>query len=650
MPAVRHLPLRGLAAALLVACTDVTSPSAPAGVVVLSPDSVGVVRGTTFQFTAAALDSIGGPLGVPLRWSSSDTTVATVSAGNLTARALGVTWIIATAALWRDSAFVRVVTPAASVSVTPVRGSVLPGATVRFDAAMWDSAGHEVTSPSPTWSTLDTVIATVTSDGVVVGRAIGRTAIFATANGVSGAATVDVVPAVATVGVRPSTSTIVTTATLAFVVTAFDSAGHPLDGRPVLWLTSDSAVATVAATGLVTAHAPGRATITARIEGRESTAVLDVATLAPTSISASLFTHSCAVNVDGRAFCWGSDSAGQLGNGQQVLLTTTAIGVASGATFGAITTGYGFSCALATGGMAFCWGRGRVGQLGNGSNQSSNTPVAVSGGIAFRSIGDGASYACGLATDSSAYCWGDGDRGVFGDGTRQYASSPVPGASGLKLATLSSGWEHVCAVTAAGVGYCWGSHETGQVGDGTNPDPTTGPDIRTTPQPVTGGLTFRTISAGGDHSCGITTDSLAYCWGANDLGQLGTVVPGQCFDGFLPGWVFCSVAPVPVSGAHRFVTISAGAKHTCAFTETGVAYCWGGGNAGELGNGTNSSSTTPVPVSGGLTFASISAGSAYTCGITTGGLAYCWGSNLLGRLGTGSLTDSSIPLRIAGQP
>jgi alpha-tubulin suppressor-like RCC1 family protein len=77
-------------------------------------------------------------------------------------------------------------------------------------------------------------------------------------------------------------------------------------------------------------------------------------------------------------------------------------------------------------------------------------------------------------------------------------------------------------------------------------------------------------------------------------------------------------------------------------TRTGVAYCWGHNDQGELGNGEFNASQTPVAVAGGLAFRQVTTGDALTCGVTTGGVAYCWGNNIEGQLGIGNDTGPQV--------
>jgi alpha-tubulin suppressor-like RCC1 family protein len=155
---------------------------------------------------------------------------------------------------------------------------------------------------------------------------------------------------------------------------------------------------------------------------------------------------------------------------------------------------------------------------------------------------------------------------------------------------------HTCGVTTDHRAYCWGHNAGGALGDGTTA-------LRYTPVAVLGGLQFRQISTNGAHTCAITLDNLAYCWGVNDEGQLG--------DGTLIG----RTAPVPVAGGLRFLQVGAGSSHTCGLTSPDRrAYCWGLGGA--LGDGTTTRRRTPVPVAGGRQFRVVAAGQAHTCGVT----------------------------------
>jgi alpha-tubulin suppressor-like RCC1 family protein len=396
--------------------------------------------------------------------------------------------------------------------------------------------------------------------------------------------------------------------------------------------------------------------------------------------------HTCALTAGGAAYCWGSNDAGQLGDG------TTAerwspTAVSGGRVFQAVSAGSSHTCGLTTGGAAYCWGDNSYDQLGLGAPIDRSSPVAVSGGLVFKDIRGGYGHTCGVTTGGAAYCWGYNESGQVGDGTsggNSDRTSPVAVLGGLVFQTASVGEIHSCGLTAGGAAYCWGHGWEGQLGYGGNDF------TRSTPVAVSGGLVFQAISAasaGSRHTCGLTTGGAAYCWGKNDVGQLGdgggtnqwtpvAVLGGLVFQSISAGsshtcglttggaaycWGVNSgqlgdgtnlnrSSPVAVLGGLVFQAISAGSGHTCGLTPAGAAYCWGGNQVGQLGDGTRNSSTSPVAVSGGLVFQTISTGSGHTCGLTTGGAAYCWGwNNPFGQLGIGSLGwDYSNPLAVVG--
>lgn len=144
------------------------------------------------------------------------------------------------------------------------------------------------------------------------------------------------------------------------------------------------------------------------------------------------------------------------------------------------------------------------------------------------------------------------------------------------------------------------------------------------------------VAAGGRHSCTLSS-GVAYCWGANDRGQLGD------------GEQETRDIPTPVVGDIEFSQLAAGLAHTCGVTRSGEAYCWGAGDRGQLGDATTASRSAPSRVAGRWAFRTVRTGNNHSCGLTTGGEIACWGANSNGQLGDGGAGTRSVPVRAAAE-
>jgi alpha-tubulin suppressor-like RCC1 family protein len=204
---------------------------------------------------------------------------------------------------------------------------------------------------------------------------------------------------------------------------------------------------------------------------------------------------------------------------------------ALGLTLRIVQAGSFHACGLTFEARAYCWGSNTWGQLGEGTTEPSLTPVPVGGELRYTGFSAGLSYACGLTSDGVAHCWG-----VLPWWDQLQASIPPPDlmvpsvptavvAQQQRFRSISVGYEVACGLTDAGAAHCWGDNDYGQLGqDGTGP-------YRLNPEPILGDLTFRSLHAGYQRVCGLTADGTAYCWGRNDYGQLGD---GTTVDRALP--------------------------------------------------------------------------------------------------------------------
>ncbi|MEW5918175.1 MAG: PKD domain-containing protein [Gemmatimonadota bacterium] len=189
--------------------------------------------------------------------------------------------------------------------------------------------------------------------------------------------------------------------------------------------------------------------------------------------------------------------------------------------------------------------------------------------------------------------------------------------------TLTTNIDHTCILDQSGRAFCAGYSGRGAIGYGGQGG------FIVDPYPVAGSNVFSTITAGSLHTCALTPTGQAYCWGSNEMGELGAVTATRCLYASVP----CAFVPVPVVGGLTFAQIDGGNQFTCALDPAGRAYCWGDNRFGQLGDGTTTRRTTPVLVTGGLTFVSIRAGGFHACALTAAGDIYCWGYNKQGQLG-----------------
>ena len=357
--------------------------------------------------------------------------------------------------------------------------------------------------------------------------------------------------------------------------------------------------------------------------------------------------HTCALDTNGAAYCWGMNGYGQMGNPTGVHSVTaypTPQAVVGGLLFTSLTAGFRQSCGLTATGAAYCWGDNYSGQLGNTTNNEvadtyNPSPLPVDGGLTFTMLESGNDHVCGLVASGVLYCWGGNALGQLGTTTNNLtglanpAPTPVPG--GLTFVTFAAGANHTCGIATGGAVYCWGDNTRGQlgnataIGEGNTPQPT--------PALVQGLPPLVSIVAGGYHNCGLTAAGAAWCWGDNWVGNLG----GGTTDEVSP-------TPVAVTGGHVFTALGAGGGHTCGLTSGGTLYCWGGNLSGQLGNSINYSTSnpnyTPTAVAG-LTFAAVGINAAHTCALTAAGQAWCWGFNRYGQIGTAENngTDIGVP-------
>jgi alpha-tubulin suppressor-like RCC1 family protein len=367
--------------------------------------------------------------------------------------------------------------------------------------------------------------------------------------------------------------------------------------------------------------------------------------------------------------------------------------------FVSVTAGNGHACALTRGGVAYCWGSNSFGQLGTavppGNCTSSSTCVARPTPVAcppgspcrFKQLAAGGSHTCAVDVNDDAWCWGgsnyDGELGGPRDGGASWSEHVRVGAGvagfDRKFLRIAAGQAFTCAITRAASAtgpqrqvYCWGSNGVGALGldlgrraDGTPEDHTQ------TPRQVTA-FPYSILVTGTSHTCVVTTDGFMRCWGDNGdqqvadgkpitpaasctsctivpvdvAGALGRQVARAAAGGFSSCAAFNGGAthcwgrtPVDLPPGPPVASLSTHDTHGCAVTSAGTTTCWGDNRHLELGGGALTD-RGPRTVALPEPLAQVSAGSDFTCGVSGGGQVYCWGANQGGQLGRGQPTPT----------
>ena len=381
-----------LALVVMHACGDgATEPPPPdpprPTTVTVSPATARLTAlGATAQLGAEVRDQNGSVMaGATVNWSSNAAAVAAVDgSGLVTAAGNGTATIAATAGSASGSAAVTVAQEVSAVAVSPAVDTLVAwGDTVRLTAEASDASGHAVEGAQFSWSSSDGSVASVDASGLVTAAGNGTAEITAISGSAAGSAAVTVAQEVSTVAVSPAVDTLVAWGdTVRLTAEASDASGHAVEGAQFSWSSSDGSVASVDASGLVTAAGNGTAEITA-ISGSAAgsaavTVAQEVAAVAVTPAAATLVAWGDTVRLTAEA----SDASGHAVEGAQ------------------------FSWSSSDGSVASVDGSGLVTAAGNGTAEITAISGSAAGGAAVTVAQEVAAVAVTPAA-ATLVAWGD---------------------------------------------------------------------------------------------------------------------------------------------------------------------------------------------------------------------------------------------------
>jgi alpha-tubulin suppressor-like RCC1 family protein len=405
---------------------------------------------------------------------------------------------------------------------------------------------------------------------------------------------------------------------------------------------------------------------------------------------------NCAVTVSNEVYCWGKGSDGTIGDGS---FTNRNTPTAVNPTFltGPITSlsmKDATVCVLANS-KAFCWGSNTLGRMGQGTQASSNVPVevyplGVLNGVSLKSIEVSEKITCAISTIDKLYCWGINTEGYLGNGTINNSFYPVAVnvsgvLNGKTIKQLNLTNSNSCVIASDDEAYCWGASTAGQLGNGLNVYSTVPTALLKRDALV--GKKIKSLGGSASSLCVIADDDWLYCSGASgmlsgnphDLPQLYPMpiykstlanVPvadpvfhsngydgkvliqsnnGNVYGG-LPG----NVGFLYSTGNSRIskifysrITSPTSVTSYCYLDNLNVLYC----NGNYPGDGQLVLDNYPRPVYvigvlNGLKIKNVVKGLNHTCALASDQNVYCWGGNSTGQLGNGTSIDSNIPVAI----
>jgi len=307
----------------------------------------------------------------------------------------------------------------------------------------------------------------------------------------------------------------------------------------------------------------------------------------------------------------------------------------------AIGASQNYTCVVMDNNNMKCWGRSSQGYLGNGnsfSNEHEPVSVTMPSNVSAIETTPNGHHTCMLTSNGSLYCWGEDSSGQIGHGHwgGWWSEPHGPVTLGTRAAvTVVTGMHHTCAIADDATLWCWGANEVGQLGTGDYQD-------RDTPTQISlpTGRSPISINAAFDSTCVVLDNGSGMCWGKNHEGSLGD---GTYNDRNEP-------TPITVLPSNRsLVALDVGTSHTCGILDDGLVSCWGRNQYGLFGDGTTNNSTYPrtAHLPSGRTAISIDAGLGHTCAILDNGSGMCWGWNIYGQLGDGSTNNSTTPVYVS---
>ena len=308
-----------------------------------------------------------------------------------------------------------------------------------------------------------------------------------------------------------------------------------------------------------------------------------------------------------------------------------------------VAVGAEHTVAIASNGSLWAWGLNNLGQLGNGTYASSNTPIQIGTSTDWTDIAAGGNFTVALRAsgftsgNKTLWTWGSNNSQQLGGGVLAYRNYPLQVGTNQKWVEITAGFEHVLAIQDSGdifsqgnrTLWAWGSNQYYQLGFEGLPNVSV-----STPFQVGTNVNWSKVSAGDEFSLARKTDGTLWSWGRNNFGQLGlnsisNDVPVRTQIGISTNWS---------------TNIASGGNFALALLSNGTLFAWGQNNFGQLGIGSTTNQMQPTLV--GTNFNSISAGGGHSLAISVSNNIMAFGYGFFGQLGSGNNNNLNVPMQL----
>jgi alpha-tubulin suppressor-like RCC1 family protein len=301
-----------------------------------------------------------------------------------------------------------------------------------------------------------------------------------------------------------------------------------------------------------------------------------------------------AIKRDNTLWMWGANYPfGQLGVNSTGLQAQPVQTISGGSVWRQLSVAGSTTSTIKTDNTLWVWGWGSNGQMGNNATTSRSSPVqTISGGSVWKAVSCGGSHIAAIKTDGTLWLWGRAATGCLGNNATLARSSPVQTVSGgTNWKMVTTGYQGsagspvgtTLAIKTDGTLWAWGGNTNGSLGlNDTTP--------RSSPiQVVTGGTTWKTVSAGSEFTAAIKTDGTLWTWGLNSSGQLGD------------NTTVSKSSPIQtIMGGTNWIQVSLGGTNVIsAIQANGSLWLWGNNNYQQMGNNTTINRSSPVQTTPG---------------------------------------------------